>query len=153
MPNKINPILTAELWTLLQKEQYVTLCTIDNETYGPYVSAISWLYAPDETTILFAVDNRSRIIKNIKENPLVSFTLIANESTYSINGSASIAMEKIEGVPLKLALINVKVNEVRDVMFYGARMSVEPAYEKVYDLEAAAKLDLAVMEAMKRSLV
>ena len=41
------------------------------------------------------------------------------------------------------------VQEVRDVMFYGAKLAIEPTYEKTYDLRAAKKLDNQVLVGMK----
>ncbi|GAE33806.1 pyridoxamine 5'-phosphate oxidase family protein [Halalkalibacter akibai] len=150
MANRIESGLTDEILPLLQKEQYVLLSTIDFELGTPNVNAISWIYAPDAQTIRFTIDNRSRIIQNIKANEGVVLTLIANGSTYSIAGTAQIIVEKLEDVPLKLALLELDVKEVRDVMFYGAKMSTQPKYEKTYDAQAAAKLDHQVMQAMKR---
>jgi hypothetical protein len=40
---------------------------------------------------------------------------------------------------------------VRDVMFYGSKIVVEPQYDKTYDKNAAAKLDAQVMDAMRNS--
>jgi flavin reductase (DIM6/NTAB) family NADH-FMN oxidoreductase RutF len=151
MANEVEPKLIDPLFQALQKERFVTIATIDYETGGPNVSAISWIYAPSEERIYFAVDNRSRIVQNIKHNPLVVVNVIANESTYSINGKANIKVERIEGIPLKLALVEIAITEVRDVMFYGSKISVEPKYEKTYDAQAAAKLDHQVMTALRNA--
>ena len=88
MVNQVEPKLLKPLYDELQKERFVTLATVDFETGGPNVSAISWMLAKDEETIYFAVDNRSRIIENINKNDMVVINLIANESTYSIQGEA-----------------------------------------------------------------
>jgi uncharacterized pyridoxamine 5'-phosphate oxidase family protein len=151
MANQVEPILTSGLFDNLQKERFVTISTIDHETGGPNVNAISWVFAPDQKHIRFAIDNRSRIVQNIKKNPLIVLTMIATESTYSINGEALIKIEKLKDVPLKLALVEITVEEVRDVMFYGSKISAEPKYEKTYDAEAAAKLDRQVMESIKKA--
>ncbi|MBA2874132.1 pyridoxamine 5'-phosphate oxidase family protein [Thermaerobacillus caldiproteolyticus] len=151
MANVVETKLIEPLFQALQKERFVTIATIDHETGGPNVSAVSWIYAPSDDRIYFAVDNRSRIVQNIQQNPLIVVNLIANESTYSISGKASIKVEKIEGVPLKLALVEVAITEVRDVMFYGSKISVEPKYEKTYDAQAAAKLDNQVMAALRNA--
>ncbi|WP_027408272.1 pyridoxamine 5'-phosphate oxidase family protein [Anoxybacteroides tepidamans] len=151
MANAVEQKLIEPLFQALQKERFVTLATIDHETGGPNVSAISWIYAPSEDRLYFAVDNRSRIVQNIQKNPLVVVNIIANESTYSISGKANIKAEKMEGVPLKLALVEIAISEVRDVMFYGSKISVEPKYEKTYDAQAAAKLDNQVMTALKNA--
>jgi len=151
MANQVEPKLIKPLVDILQKERFVTLATVDHETGGPNVSAISWVFAKDEETIYFAIDKRSRIIENMKTNNKVVMNLIANESTYSISGTASIKQEKLEGVPLKLALVEIHINEVRDVMFYGSKIVAEPQYDKTYDKDAAARLDKQVMEAMKKA--
>ncbi|MBB6443699.1 pyridoxamine 5'-phosphate oxidase family protein [Bacillus benzoevorans] len=151
MVNQVEPKLLQPLVDYLQKERLVLLSTIDYETGAPNVSAISWVYAQSEQTILFSVDNRSRIVENIKHNAKIVLNLMANESTYSISGEAKIIQEKLEDVPLKLALIKLDIQEVRDVMFYGSKITVLPEYDKTYDLNAAKKLDNQVMQAMKKA--
>ena len=151
MANQVEAVLTDELFQILQKERFVTIATVDFETKGPNVSAISWVLAPTKDKIYFAVDNRSRIIQNINQNSLVVLNIIGNESTYSISGAANVKVEKMDEVPLKLALVEIQIKEVRDVMFYGSKISVEPQYEKTYDKEAAEKLDNQVMTAMKKA--
>jgi uncharacterized pyridoxamine 5'-phosphate oxidase family protein len=151
MPNQVEPKLIKALYDELQKERFVTLATVDFENGGPNVSSISWILAKNEETIYFAVDNRSRIIQNIKHNSNVVVNLIANESTYSISGIASLKVEKLNEVPLKLALVEINIKEVRDVMFYGSKITVEPQYDKTYDKDAAARLDKQVMDAMRKA--
>ncbi|GGE66684.1 pyridoxamine 5'-phosphate oxidase family protein [Priestia taiwanensis] len=150
MANEVEKRLTAPLVRALQEERLVLVATTDFETGGPNVSAISWIYALDEKVIRFAVDNRSRIVENIRHLGKVVINVIANESTYSISGTAIIKEDRMAGVPLKLALVEVTVQEVRDAMFYGAKIVTEPAYEKTYDLRAAKKLDNQVLEVMKK---
>jgi uncharacterized pyridoxamine 5'-phosphate oxidase family protein len=151
MANQVEPRLLKPLYDGLQKERFVTLATVDYETGGPNVSAISWVLAKDEGTIYIAVDNRSRILENIKNNNLVVINMIANESTYSISGTASLKQERLQEVPLKLGLLEVSINEVRDVMFYGSKIVTEVQYDKTYDKNAAEKLDKQVMEAMRKA--
>ena len=151
MPNQVEPRLIKPLYDELQKERFVTLATVDYESGGPNVSAISWILAKDEEIIYFAVDNKSRIIQNITHNNKVVINLIANESTYSIQGEASLKEERLQDVPLKLALIEIKIHEVRDVMFYGSKIVTEPQYDKTYDKNAASRLDKQVLEAMKKA--
>ncbi|CAM3693600.1 pyridoxamine 5'-phosphate oxidase family protein [Mesobacillus zeae] len=151
MANQVEFKLIKPLFDQLQKERFVTIATVDHETSGPNISAISWVLAKDEETIFFAVDNRSRIAENIKANSHAVINLIANESTYSISGNAAIKQERLEDVPLKLALIEIKITEVRDVMFYGSKITAEPQYDKTYDKDAAARLDKQVMDSMKKA--
>ncbi|MBL4952540.1 pyridoxamine 5'-phosphate oxidase family protein [Neobacillus sp. YIM B02564] len=151
MVNQVEPRLIKPLFDELQKEKFVTLATIDHETGGPNVRAISWVLAKNDCIIYFAVDNRSKILENISRNNQVVINLIANESVYSIQGVAAIKVDRLPDVPLKLALVEVSINEVRDVMFYGSKIISEVQYDKTYDKKAAERLDRQVMEAMKKA--
>ncbi|HEX7056969.1 MAG TPA: pyridoxamine 5'-phosphate oxidase family protein [Bacilli bacterium] len=147
--------IVAELSDLqlhqLQKEPFVLLGTIDAETSVPVSSAISWVYAPDSRRIRFAIDQRSRLISNIQAAPHVTITFFAGGSVYAASGKAKIAADALEGVPFKLACFEMAVESVKDIMFYGARVSVEPEYEKTYDKRAAEKLDNQVFAAIKKA--
>ncbi|KPB03361.1 pyridoxamine 5'-phosphate oxidase family protein [Bacillus sp. CHD6a] len=149
MPNLVENVLVEPLVGALQKETLVTISTVDHETGGPNVSAISWLYAPDERSILLAVKSDSRIVKNVVHNSELVVNLMANDSVYAIHTNAKVKIDRMDGVPLKLALLSLEVKTVRDVMFYGAKISVEPKFEKTYDVEAAKKLDDQVMTALR----
>jgi hypothetical protein len=150
----MNELLTAlpeELYTLLQKEAFVLLGTIDSETHGPASNAISWLYAIDKGKLRFAVDHRSRLINNLKQQPQVTVTLIGAGSVHTIYGKAAMVTEALEDVPFKLSCFDIAIDIVRDSMFYGAKISVAPEYEKTYDKRAAEKLDGQVFSAMKKA--
>jgi nitroimidazol reductase NimA-like FMN-containing flavoprotein (pyridoxamine 5'-phosphate oxidase superfamily) len=143
--------LPEPLVAALRKEKLVLLGTIDAETGGPAVSALSWVYAMDAERVRFAIDGRSRLVANLKANPNVTLTLIGEGSVHAVYGTAAVVSERLEDVPFALYCIEVKVQAVRDAMFYGARISVEPEYEKTYDKRAAAKLDGQVFAAMKKA--
>ena len=149
LPNIMEPELIEPLLKALQEDRLVSLCTVDFESGGPSVSAISWIYAQNSSTIYLAVDSSSRIIKNIQQNDNAVVTVHANESVYSVHTNAKVLKRQIENVPLKLALVKLKVIAVRDVMFYGAKLVVEPKYEKTYDRKAAQKLDEQIYSALK----
>jgi uncharacterized pyridoxamine 5'-phosphate oxidase family protein len=151
MANQVEKKLIRPLYDELQKERFVTISTVDFETGGPNVSAISWVLAKNENTLYFAVDNRSKIIQNINQNKKAVITIIANESIYSIQGDATVKLEKLNDVPLKLAMVEMVIEEVRDVMFYGSKIVNDPKYEKTYDNDAATHLDKQVMDAMKKA--
>lgn len=143
--------LSEVLFEQLQKEKFVMLHTIDTDSDGPTSSAISWIYAVDDTTLRFAVDQRSRLVANIRKNALVALTVFATGTLHEITGKADVVTEALEEVPFKLTCFDVTIHSVRDAMFYGARISVEPEYEKTYDKRAAEKLDNQVFSAMKKA--
>ncbi|MEY4480592.1 MAG: hypothetical protein RLZZ267_1270 [Bacillota bacterium] len=143
--------LDEKLFSELQNEKLVLLHTIDADTGAPTSSAISWVFAPNAETIRFAVDQRSRLVANVKANAKVSLTIFANNTVNIVYGQASIAVDALDEVPFKLACVDIHIDSVRDGMFYGSRISVEPAYEKTYDKRAAEKLDSEVFAAMKKA--
>ncbi|MCM3787693.1 pyridoxamine 5'-phosphate oxidase family protein [Domibacillus indicus] len=153
MANRNEPYLIPELFEALQSERLSFFSTVDAETGAPFMNAISWVYALNDTTLRIAVDSRSKIIHNIHKNALVSLAVFASESAYTISGSAKILSYHLEGVPLKASVIEVSIKEVRDVMFYGSRITVEPVSEKTYDLQAAEKLDGQIMAALKQETI
>jgi len=143
--------LNEQLFSILQKETFVILNTLDADTGAPGVNAISWVYAKDPQTIRFAVDGRSRIVANIAANPKVALSLFATGTFHAVHGEARIVTEELVDVPFKLACIDIVISDVRDAMFYGARVSVLPEYEKTYDKRAADKLDGQVFDAMRKA--
>lgn len=143
--------LPEQLVQALQKEPLVLLSTIDAESGSPSTSAISWVFAADPTRLRFAVDQRSRILTNIRNNPLVNVAFFAEGSVHAVYGSATVVTDALEGVPFKLACVDIAIDAVRDAMFYGSRISVMPAYEKTYDKRAADKLDGQVFDAMRKA--
>ncbi|MFD1018030.1 pyridoxamine 5'-phosphate oxidase family protein [Thalassobacillus hwangdonensis] len=149
MANQVEKKLRPSQFDLLQNETFLLLSTYSHEQASPMVNAISWVYAVDDSTLVFAVHHRSVIVENILQSPSVVLTLIDDESTYSIKGHASVLTKEMTGLPLKLAKVQVEITEVRDVMFYGAKISKGPDYDKTYDPKAAARLDLQVMEHLK----
>lgn len=143
--------LSEQLFSQLQKEKLVMLATIDAETGAPNVSAISWVYAVSPTLVRFAVDQRSRIVANVKKEPQVALTMFGEGTVNALYGRATVVTDALEGVPFKLVCIDVQLDAVRDAMFYGSRISVEPEYEKTYDKRAADKLDGQVFAAMQKA--
>ena len=142
--------LSEQLLNMLEQKKLVILNTIDAETGSPTVNAISWVDAPTPSTVRFAIDAKSRIVANLNKNPLVTMTMIGGETVHAVYGKAKQVSEALEGVPFKLACFDVEIDTIRDAMFYGSRITVEPEYEKTYNKAAAEKLDRQVFDAMKK---
>lgn len=144
-------VLTDHLFSLLQKEKFVLLSTIDAGTGSPYTSAVSWIFAVKPDRLRFAVDQKSGILANVKANAGVTVTFFGGGSVHVISGKARLVAETLENVPIKLSCLDIDIESVRDAMFYGSRITVEPEYEKTYDQRAADKLDGQVFEAMNKA--
>ncbi|MBW7473673.1 pyridoxamine 5'-phosphate oxidase family protein [Paenibacillus oenotherae] len=143
--------LSEEVFNQLQKEPFVLLHTIDADSGSPTSSAISWIYAPNDSTLRFAIDGRSRLSANMTANAAVSVTVFAPSAVQTVYGKAKLVTDALEDVPFKLVCFDIEIEVIRDAMFYGARLSSLPQYEKTYDLRAAEKLDGQVFAAMKKA--
>ncbi|WP_040948408.1 pyridoxamine 5'-phosphate oxidase family protein [Gorillibacterium massiliense] len=144
-------VLSEQQFSLLQQEKFVLLGTVDAESGAPHASAISWIYAAEPSRLRFAVDHRSSIISNIKANPKVTATFFGGGGVNVIYGSVRVVSEELDDVPIKLSCLDIEIESVRNAMFYGSRITVEPEYEKTYDRRAADKLDGQVFEAMNKA--
>ncbi|NBD22821.1 PNPOx family protein [Paenibacillus glycinis] len=144
-------VLSDDLYGALNREPFVLLHTIDADSGSPTSSAISWIYAVNRTTLRFAIDGRSRLSVNMASKTEVSVTLFAPGTVQTIYGTARLVTEALEAVPFKLVCYDIDIADVRDAMFYGARLSAKPEYEKTYDQRAADKLDAQVFAAMRKA--
>lgn len=147
---EIPTTLSSELFEYLQGEQLVLLGTVDAETKAPSINAISWVKSLSPDKIRFTVTNNSRIVTNIQDNPNVVLTVVGLETVFSINGKANILENSMEGVPLKLAKIEVEIEHVFESMFWGAKIVQEPVYEKTYNEKKAKELDKQVYNALMK---
>lgn len=144
-------LLSDSLLSELQKEKVILLHTIDAESGIPTSSAISWVYGVDSSKLRFVIDQRSRLVHNLKTHASAVVTVFAEGTVKVISGSITLVTEALEDVPFKLACFEMNIEMVQDGMFYGARISVEPEFERTYDKRAAHKLDQQVLAAMKKA--
>ncbi len=142
--------LTDDLEEFFEGEKLVMLSTIDHESETPNVSAISWVKSLDKRNLRFSVTSTSRTVQNVQRHSGVVLTIIGLETVYSIHGEATILEEAMSGVSLKLAKINVKIDQVMETMFWGAKITTEPQYEKTYNKKKAEELDAEVYRALMK---
>ena len=142
--------LTDDLEEFFEGEKLVMLSTIDYENDTPNVSAISWVKSLDKRNLRFSVTSNSRTVQNVQRHSGVVLTVIGLETVYSIHGEAAILEEAMPGVSLKLAKINVKIDQVMETMFWGAKITTEPQYEKTYNKKKAEELDAEVYRALMK---
>ncbi|UOF89136.1 pyridoxamine 5'-phosphate oxidase family protein [Fodinisporobacter ferrooxydans] len=149
MPEVVYDSLPESLLQFLQGEKLVFVSTIDHETGAPNTTAISWMLAKDAQNIRFAMDPRSRVIANLRKDPRIQVTVPGAGSCFGISGIANIGDDVMNGVSLKMVMVEIQLQEVRDVMFYGGKLSVEPQYEKTYDPKLAKKFDAEIYTALQ----
>lgn len=143
--------LSDSLLATFQSETFVLLNTIDQESGGPTSSAISWVYAADPATLRLALDHRSRLVGNIQANPRVTVTVFGKDTIYAINGQARVVQDPLEGVSFQMCCFDIRIDAVRNALFYGAQLVSAPEYSKTYDQRAADMLDAQVFAAMKKA--
>lgn len=141
--------LSPELVNFLQGPQLVLVTSMDAESKWPNNSLITWVYAKDPNTVLLAADAKGRIMRNLRADERVLLTITAEESCYVIEGTGQVVAEEVEGVSLKLAVAQVSVTAVRDVTFWGGKITTLPQYEVTYDQALKEKLDNGVFAAMR----
>lgn len=141
-------ILNEEQMKLFNGETLTLLGTIDADSQTPVINAISWVQAISPDKIRFSVTSSARILANIKGNPRITLCLIGLETVYSITGECHILSEKMEGVAMPLAKIEVEITGVYDSMFWGAKIVQAPIFEKTYDPAKAKALDEEVYKAL-----
>lgn len=143
--------LNETLLAMLQSETFVLLNTVDAESGGPTSTAISWIYAVSPSKLRLAVDYRSRLVNNMKVNPMITVTVFGEGTVHAINGRASVKLDPLPDVPFKMCCFDVEIEAVRNALFYGAHLESAPKYAKVYDARAAEKLDGQVFAAMQKA--
>lgn len=147
---KIETELKPEMIAFLREECIVSMITIDAETKKTQLSVVSWVWATDDgKQVKIAVGHKGSSIDNIQADPYVVLGTIGPESCYSIKGKASVS--DIFPGTMKYRVITIDVEEVEDVMFYGGKLTVLPAFEKTYDANLAKKLDAEVYDLLKKN--
>ncbi|WP_168188829.1 hypothetical protein [Thermoflavimicrobium daqui] len=138
--------LSPDMISLIQGNTIVLLNIVHKENERVYTTALSWVYAMNGKTIRFAIDAKSEFVKILENDPDLVLNFIGHESVYSVIGKATIKTRQTKGTTLKLAVLEVDVEEVRDIMFYGGKIVTEPLFIKTYNAELAVKLDREVKE-------
>ncbi|MGZ4032250.1 MAG: pyridoxamine 5'-phosphate oxidase family protein [Tumebacillaceae bacterium] len=150
MAEQVFDALPDDLVNYLQGERMVTIASIDAENGSPNLLCISWLLAIDSKTLRLAIDGRSKLLTNIAKDDRVTVSVLGNGSAFAINGHAKKYVDKLEGVALNMSGVEIQVEAMRDVMFYGGKLTVEPAYEKTYDKALAEKYDNEIYTALRQ---
>lgn len=141
--------LPEPLVQFLQQPRLVQLTTLDAATGGPFVNTLSWVLAYSPERIRLMADMRTKFMKNIQADGRVALSVLGAGSAWTIYGKARVLVERTPGVQLPLAMVEVSDLQVVESMFFGARLTQEPAWEVTYSEEVASKLDAAVFAAMR----
>ncbi|ALS27331.1 pyridoxamine 5'-phosphate oxidase [Paenibacillus sp. 32O-W] len=143
--------LSDEMVLQLQSQPFVLLHNVDADSGYPTSSVISWVFAPDAKRIRFAVDGRSRLVRNMASRPDICLTVFSPCTAQAVYGKVRVLSDDLDGVPFRLVCYEAEIDTVRNAMFHGSRLAAVPEFEKTYDKRAADKLDGQVFEAIRKA--
>lgn len=150
MAEQVSNQLDENLVNFLQGERIVTLASIDAENGSPNILCISWVLATDSTTLRLAIDGRSKLLLNIAKDDRVTVTVLGLGTATAVTGRAKKYVDKLEGCALNMAGVEIKVEAVRDVMFYGGKLTNDLVFDKTYDKALAEKYDAEIYSALRK---
>lgn len=140
--------LSPDMVEQLQGKNLVLLHVLHPESGIVYTTALSWVFAVHSGTIRFAIDAKSDYVRLLQQDSRLSLSFMAAETVLSVQGEAVVRVPLTEELTLKMALIEVEVKEVRDIMFYGGKMTSGPIFVKTYKQELINKLDNEISKAL-----
>lgn len=142
--------IPAELLSFLQQPRLTQITTLDHETKGPFANVISWVLAHTPETVRLVGDSRTRFMQNLMADGRVALTILGAGTAWTIYGTARVIAERTPGVAIPtFSLVELTDLRIYQVMFVGARLSQEPAWEVTCSQEFADKLDAEVFAAMR----
>ncbi len=147
--NAVPVELSAELVEYLQGPQLVLVTTVDAETKWPSNNLITWVLAPDQKRVRLVADSKGRILNNIRADDRVLLTVMVGGACYTLEGNAQVVAENLDGISLKLGCAEVALRAVRDVTFWGGRITAPAQYDVSYDKGLKERLDSSVFAAMR----
>ena len=140
--------LSQEMEELLQGQTLV-LCHTYSKSLGKVIStALSWVFAIDSKTVRFALDFKSKIVEAVNDKSEITLSFVGSESVYSLSGPSRVRVEKTQDMTLKMAIIEIEVEDLRDITFYGAQITQKPQFIKTYKESLIKRLDNEVKEAI-----
>ena len=141
-PAKAPPgVLPAELVRFLSGGQTCIVATVDDEG-SPSTTLMTWVVARDPLTLVLAIDQRSRALRNLRKRPHIAVEVLGDGVCYGLRGHADIEKETLLSAPFPSALVAMRIEECRDhaapgVRFYGPRYDFEPGKEHRSAVEKA----------------
>ncbi len=112
--NRLPPSVTG----FLRGGRIVIVATTDADGL-PNSAPFSWIVAKDETTVRIGMVQGATTLENIRRSGRVSMTISSPDIQVTMKGTARVIGEQIEGSPLPTAIVEVKIEEVRDDSVIG----------------------------------
>lgn len=143
MSPRVTPDLPERLVAALRDGGTALLLTTGADGYP--ASAFTWVVAIDAATVRFGADLGTATLANLQRDGRGALQIIAEGNlVYLIKGEVRLARPRLEAAPMKVALMQMAVREVKDQSWQG--VTVLPLrYDWAPDQRAA-------MEAMERAV-
>ncbi|HET7658093.1 MAG TPA: pyridoxamine 5'-phosphate oxidase [Bacillales bacterium] len=132
--------LSADLVDFLQENRVVSLITVNRESRLPELTTVSWVRTSQNGgEVRIAVMHKASSVKNLLVNDHATLGVIGAGSCWSIEGRATVS--EVIRETMKFRVVTLKVEKVKNVIFYGGEITADPAYIRNYNPVLAEKLD------------
>lgn len=138
--------LPPHLVQFLLGGQTCVVATVDEQGL-PNTTLMTWAVARNPQTLVLAVDNRSRALRNLRANGRVAVEVLGDDLCYGLRGTAVVEKELMDAAPFPCAVVAVRIEEVRDhgaagVKFMGPRYTFHEGKEHRKSVEEAVFTEL-----------
>ncbi len=141
-------LLTIDMTERLNQTPLLSVFTVNPETLDTQINAVSWVRAnPSTQTIRIAVGHQSECLANIEKQSPVTLGWMDQTNYLMIKGP--VTLSELKKGTMKFRILELKVESIQNVMFYGGEIVQIPTYRKTYDPELACKIDAEIEEALE----
>lgn len=132
--------LTEEMVQRLNRSPLISVITVDPDSLHSQINAVSWVRAHfTDQRIRLAVGLQSECLANIEKGSPVTLGWIDSEAFYMLRGTTTLS--DVKSGAIKYRIIDLAVQDISDVMFFGGAITQVPTYRKTYDPELVEKMD------------
>lgn len=132
--------MTQEMYERLNQAPLISVITVNPDNLIPQINAVSWLRAhPASGSIRIALGHQSECVLHFEKGSPIALGWMDEEGYWLIHGSATLS--ELKKGTIKYRILELKMESVQDVMFYGGAIEQTPSYRKTYDPVLAKKID------------
>lgn len=102
----------------LRGGRLVVLATVGADG-KPNSAPFSWVVAPDSRTIRIGVNKGVATLDNIRRNGFIALSIVSPGLFVTVKGRARVLRDAIEEAPLPTAVVEIRVEEVKDDALIG----------------------------------
>lgn len=115
-----------------------------------YTAIMTWVVAKDSKRVRVAMEQKGKVLANVRENPRVALEVLGNDLNMAVRGSARVIKERMEAAPFPCTIVELEVEEVSDhsvadIIFIG------PSYKFIPGKEEYALIEEKVFAELRES--